>query len=133
MKDLTIEPEKKFSPAVEDYLEAILALSESGQPVRSIDIAEHLDLSRAAVSKSMANLVSQGLIEHALYGRIILTSAGLNLASEVLNCHRLLRQFLIEILGVSEQQADDDACRLEHAMSWETRQKWLAYIEKVCS
>ena len=125
-------PQPKYSPSVENYLEAVLELAETGQPVRSIDVADRLGLSRAAVSKAMSHLAESGLIVHALYGSLELTESGLALASEVLKSHRLLRRFLIQTLGVSEAQADEDACQLEHAMSVETRTKWLAYIEKTC-
>ena len=120
---------KHLSPAVEDYLEAILALTSDGEPVRSVEIAEYLELSRAAVSKAMVNLAQEGLVEHALYGRIRLTETGQNLAAEILQTHRMLKLFLVETLGVSEKAAEQDACRLEHVISAETRQKWLDHIE----
>lgn len=123
---------RQFSPAVEDYVEAILDLSEQGDAIRSVDLAERLGLSRAAISKAMQTLAQEGLVEHTLYGRIQLTEEGRALAREVQHCHHLLRRFLSETLGVSVTQADQDACRLEHAMSKETRSKWLAYIEKTC-
>lgn len=124
---------RQFSPAVEDYLEAILNLAETQESVRSVEIAEKLGLSRAAVSKAMGHLASEGLIIHTLYGRIQLTPDGRQLASEILNCHRMLKVFLVETLGVSELSAEQDACRLEHAMSVETRRKWLSFIEKTCT
>jgi DtxR family Mn-dependent transcriptional regulator len=120
---------KHLSPAVEDYLEAILALTNDGEPVRSVEIAEYLELSRAAVSKAMVNLAQEGLVEHALYGRIRLTETGQSLATEILLTHRMLKLFLVETLGVSEKAAEQDACRLEHVISAETRQKWLDHIE----
>lgn len=121
---------KQLSPAVEDYLEAILALDHEGAAVRSVEIAEHLGLSRAAVSKSMVNLAQEGLVEHTLYGRIRLTEEGQKLAAEILKSHRMLKLFLVEVLGVCDKTAEQDACRLEHAISEETRQKWLGYIDR---
>lgn len=121
---------KQLSRSVEDYLEAILALSNDAEGVRSVEIAEHLDLSRAAVSKAMVNLAQEGLIEHTLYGRIRLSEEGHARASEILATHRMLKQFLVKTLGVCEQVAEADACRLEHAISEETREKWLRYIEQ---
>ncbi len=120
---------KHLSRAVEDYLEAILTLTSDSEGVRSVEIAEHLELSRAAVSKAMVNLTQEGLIEHTLYGRIRLTEEGRSRASEILATHRMLKLFLVETLGVSEQVAEADACRLEHAISDETREKWLCHIE----
>lgn len=132
MKPADLDLPRQFSPAIEDYVEAILDLSEQGEAIRSVDIAERLGLSRAAVSKAMQHLAQQGLVEHTLYGRIQLTMEGEALARDIQHCHHLLRRFLSETLGVSATQADQDACRLEHAMSPETRTKWLAYIEKTC-
>ncbi len=120
---------RSFSPAVEDYLEAILTLEGENRSVRSIDLSRHLGVSRAAVSKAMTSLNAKGLIEHAHYSSISLTDEGRRHAAKILHSHRMLKRFLIEILGVDASVAESDACHLEHSISDETRQKWLAYIQ----
>ncbi len=67
----------------EDYLEAILELSQNEEPVRSVDIADHLQVSRAGVHKAVQLLQEAGLVNHAYYGRIKLTEAGRKQAEEV--------------------------------------------------
>ncbi len=119
-----------LSPAVEDFLEAILALAPDGHAVRSVDVATQLGISRAAVSKVLANLVQAGLIEHTPYGSIQLTDSGLARAHLITQSHQMLKRFLIEILKIDENTAEQDACRLEHVISDETRQKWLHYIAR---
>lgn len=125
-----MNPARPLSPAIEDYLEAILTLDSEGQAVRSTDIASQLGLSRAAVSKTMAHLAQEALIEHNLYGRIQLTPIGRQRATEIMHRHQMLKHFLVKGLGVSEATAEQDACRLEHVISEETRLKWMAYIKQ---
>jgi Mn-dependent DtxR family transcriptional regulator len=119
-----------LSPAAEDYLETILALAPDGTLVRSVAVSTQLGISRAAVSKALANLVQAGLIAHTPYGSIQLTESGLARAHLVTQSHQMLKRFLIEILGLDENIAEQDACRLEHVISEETRQKWLHYIAR---
>ncbi|MDD2458705.1 MAG: metal-dependent transcriptional regulator [Eubacteriales bacterium] len=119
-----------LSPANEDYLETILALAPDGTPVRSVDVSNQLGISRAAVSKALSNLVQAGLIEHTPYGSIQLTDTGLARANLITQSHQMLKRFLVEILGLDENTAEQDACRLEHVISEETRLKWLRYIAR---
>lgn len=120
----------RLSPAVEDYLEAILQLENDRQTVRSTDLASRLGVSRAAVSKATAGLAEAGLVDHGHYGKLHLTDAGRAHASRILHSHRMLKRFLVESLGIREAIAEADACRLEHLISEETRDKWLQYIER---
>ena len=120
-----------LSASAEDYLETILEIGGSGQAVRSVDIAGHLQVSKASVNKAMKLLQEAGLIDHAHYGQIQLTAAGQRKAEEVLRRHTMLKRFLVEVLGINEQTAEQDACRMEHAISEETRDKWLAYLQQV--
>lgn len=113
----------------EDYLEAILQLSKESQQVRSVDVAEHLQVSKASVSKAMGILRTAGLIEQEHYGLISLTPLGKEAATEVLYRHKMLKFFLTHVLKVSPETAEMDACRMEHTISKETRDKWFAYIE----
>lgn len=119
-----------LTPAVEDFLEAILTLAPDGDVVRSVDVATHLGISRAAVSKALTNLVQAGLVQHTPYGAVQLTETGSLRANQISQSHTMLKRFLVEVLGLDEKIAEQDACRLEHAISDETRQKWLQYIAR---
>ena len=117
----------KLTPSQQDYLEAILDLGEGS--VRSIDIATALGFSRASVNKAIQSLKAQGLIEHEHYGQITLTESGLLEARAVRRRHNLLKTFLMEILGVVEATAEEDACRMEHVVSPESLEKLESFTE----
>ena len=121
----------KLTPSSEDYLETIIELTEKHDAVRSVDIASHLQVSKASVSKAMGILRDAGLIEQAHYGLIHLTVQGEQQAADILQRHEMLKRFLVEILDISENIAEVDACRMEHALSYETRLKWFAWLRKV--
>lgn len=109
----------KSDESMEDYLETILLLQRQNGRVRSIDIASQLDFTKASVSIAMKNLREKGFITMAETGYITLTEEGLEKAGSVLERHNLLSDWLIR-LGVSEEVAVRDACRIEHDISEET-------------
>ena len=102
----------------ENYLEAILALSEKG-PVRSIDVAQHLGFSKPSVSRAVSILKSNGYLNMEKDGRLELTPQGESEAQRVYERHRFLSEWLV-MLGVSPEVAAADACRIEHDISAET-------------
>ena len=100
----------------EDYLEAILILSQRLPMVRSIDVANYMEFSKPSVSVAVANLKSALLLTVAADGGLHLTDAGRALAEQVYDRHRLLTEWLVS-LGVDEETAAADACRMEHVLS----------------
>ena len=113
----------------EDYLETILILQERTGYVRSIDIASELGFSKPSVSRAMGILKSDGYITVAPDGQILLTKLGYLRAREVYDRHLLITRFLKEILGVSDENTDVDACKIEHVISHETYEKLNAFVE----
>ena len=109
----------KSEESMEDYLETILILQNKNGHVRSIDIANELEYTKASVSVAMKSLREKDLITVTDTGYIALTDAGLKKAENVLERHTLLAECLIKI-GVSEKVAMEDACRIEHDISDET-------------
>ncbi|MCL2525735.1 MAG: metal-dependent transcriptional regulator [Coriobacteriia bacterium] len=107
---------KKVTESVEDYLEAILVLGKHGAEVRSIDVAHALQYSKPSVSVAMKNLRELGYIEVGEGGAIVLTPAGAGIAQSVYERHKLISDWLI-YLGVDEQTALRDACKMEHGLS----------------
>ncbi len=114
----------------EDYLETILVLKERNGSVRSIDIANELEFTKASVSVAMKKLRENDLIIFASDGFITLTEEGESIAKSVYKKHKLLRDFFIH-LGVSKDIAAKDACKIEHDLSEETFDKIFAFAEKV--
>ena len=103
----------------EMYLEAIHVLTKSNGHVRSIDISEYLGYSKPSVSRAMGILRNGGYITMDKDGGIVLTSAGLEIAEKIYARHTLLTKLLVYV-GVSEETAAEDACKLEHAISDES-------------
>ena len=109
----------KSEESMEDYLESILVLHKKNGHVRSIDIANELEYTKASVSIAMKSLREKNFITMDEVGYIELTESGLKKAQNVLERHTLLAECLIKI-GVSEKVAMEDACRIEHDISEET-------------
>ena len=119
-----------MTSSLEDYLEAIFLLSQKSKSVRLTDIAEQLGVSKPSVNRAVNTLTQNGFLEHATYGDIVLTPAGESYAANVLHRHRLIKHFLMNTLGVDEQNAEQDACRMEHVMSAVTIEKLYEYLER---
>ena len=108
--------------SAEDYLETILMLKERLGIVRSIDIVNELNYTKPSVSVAMKRLRENGYIEMDAEGYISLQPEGMEIAQRIYNRHKLITEFLVRI-GVNEQVAAADACKMEHDMSEETFQK----------
>ncbi len=119
-----------LTPAIEDYLEAIYLLDTEQKGVRSIDVATNLSVSKPSVNKAIHNLCLSGLATQAKYSLIHLTDKGREKAREVINRHCTIKEFLLNVLRVSEQTAEQEACLIEHAMSNETVSKMRDFLTK---
>ncbi len=111
----------------EMYLETILRLSECQDKVRSIDVANSLNFTRASVSVAVKHLKDEGFIEILADNSLHLTQTGLKIAQSVFEKHKYLTQLLISF-GVSKEVAENDACRIEHIISDETFTKIKEYV-----
>lgn len=106
----------KIQESAENYLETILILEKQLTNVRSIDIANALGFSKPSVSVAMKNLRLRGYISVNSDGYIVLTESGRNIAETIYERHTTLSKWLIS-LGVDEETASEDACRMEHILS----------------
>ena len=116
----------------EDYLEKILQISQKKENVHAIDIAREMSFSKPSVSVAMNKLKEAGYIEINEKGEISLTPTGLAIAEKTLEKHIILTNVLI-YLGVDEETAKEDACRLEHDISdsaWEAIKKRTEFLNK---
>ena len=105
--------------ASEDYLEAMLMMKEKHGYVRSIDVAEFLGVTKPSVSYATKRLRESGHITMDKDGLITLTDTGMAVASSMLDRHKTLTAFLIDI-GVDKETAEADACKIEHDISHQT-------------
>ena len=101
------------------YLEAIYVLSQRTPFVRSIDVAEYLDFSKPSVSRAVGLLKNEGLITVDETGRLKLTEEGAAMAQQIYERHTVLTKLFVGI-GVDEETAEKDACRIEHYISEKT-------------
>ncbi len=106
----------------EMYLETILTLTEKKGHVRSIDVSEYMGYSKPSVSRAVGILKSSGYLEVDKDGFLILTDSGKAVAMKIYERHKVISGFLIG-LGVSDETASADACKIEHVISDETFEK----------
>ena len=113
----------------EDYLKAVLTIRNRKGSCRSVDVAEHLNLTKASISRAVARLSKEGLLEKNYDGQLYLTKKGQKQADEVEKRYELLYQIFLK-LGLSEERADKDACNIEHCVSGESYEKLHAWYQK---
>lgn len=104
----------------ENYLETILVLTKKNGSVRSIDIADAMQFTKASVSRAMSILKRDNYIIMHPDGSILLTKEGQKKATAVYDRHVTLTRYINEVLGVDVEIAEKDACRIEHIISPET-------------
>ncbi|MBP5697896.1 MAG: metal-dependent transcriptional regulator [Treponema sp.] len=112
----------------EDYLEAILCLKEENGAARSVDVARKLNVSKPSVSRAMSILEEKGYVYVSKIGSLELTEQGKELAVEIYDRHVLLTKFLQKITGVGEEQAEANACKIEHDIDDDIKrgiEKWM--------
>ena len=114
--------------SAEDYLETILVLQEECGQVRSIDIVNKLGYSKPSISIAMKKLRENGYISMSPDGLITLNESGLAIARRVYDRHRVITS-LFTLLGVSPEQAAEDACKVEHDLSPETVNCISAFVK----
>lgn len=117
-----------INESAENYLETILILSNKLPIVRSVDVANELDFKKSSVSIAMKNLKSNGHITVTDAGFIYLTESGREIAEKVYERHRFISSWLIS-LGVPEDIATEDACKMEHIISNESYAAIKDYIK----
>ncbi len=117
----------KIHQSTEDYLEAILMITKEKGTCRSIDVVNKLGYKKSSVSVAMSKLVEEGLVNKASSGELTLTDEGLRISKGVLEKHEFFMKWLIS-MGIDEEVAYEDACRMEHAVSDESFYKMREYV-----
>ncbi len=113
---------------MEDYLEAILMLKEKHGYVRSIDVAELLNVTKPSVTYATKKLKDNGYLTSDHAGMLVLTDAGMEIADKIYTRHKALTRFFIK-LGVDPETATEDACKIEHDLSEETFRALCRYAK----
>jgi len=115
--------------SAENYLEAILMIQRKKGYVRSIDIANELHFTKASVSVAMKHFREEGYIQIEENGDIVLSEKGLSIANRVYERHQVIAQALMA-LGVDEEIAYEDSCKIEHDISEQTFEKIKEFLTK---
>lgn len=121
----------ELTSSLEDYLETIYSLCEKEAHAHITDIAAELSLSKPSVHRAVSQLREAGMVNQEPYGQVTLTEQGRGYAQGIVRRHNLVKRFLCELLDVEEETADDEACRMEHAISHSTADKlsdFLAFV-----
>lgn len=117
-----------LKPSGEMYLETIYVLCQKSNSVRSIDVAEHMNYSKPSVSRGVGLLKKDNYITVDKDGYITLTEDGLFIAQKIYERHTVLTRALM-LMGVDEETAAEDACRIEHVISdksFESLKKYMS-------
>lgn len=121
--------QKLITASLEDYLEAIYNIIEENQGVKAIDVSKRLSVSRSSVTEALKNLAEKKLINYGRYDVISLTPIGINIAKKVIKKHKTLQDFFEKILGTSPQEAQENACKIEHVISDDLLKRLVAFTE----
>ncbi len=120
----------KNSESLEMYLETMFRLEQELGKIRCVDIANSLHVSKPSVNKAVNVLKEQGYLTQETYGSIHLTDAGREIGKQIFNRHKVIMSYLIEVLHVTPEVAEEDACKMEHVLSDETFNKMKEAIKK---
>jgi len=122
---------KEQSASMEDYLETVAMLRNEGKVVRVKQIGQAMGVKMPSVTAALKRLSEEGLVKHERYGYVELTAKGGKAAKEIFHRHEVLRRFLTEVLNIDAQIAQEDACKMEHAISSITLGRLSKFMEFV--
>ncbi len=120
---------QRLSASLEDYLEAILLISEEKGEARSKDLIEFLNVRGASVTEAFQQLADRKLINYVPYAAITLTKEGETIAKDVYHRHSTLRTFFTDILHIDAESADSGACMVEHGVSTKVIERMVLYTK----
>jgi DtxR family Mn-dependent transcriptional regulator len=126
-------PLKPLTSVMEDYLEAIFDLDKEKKVVRVRDIASKLDVKMPSVTSMLKTLSGRGLVHYEKYEYVELTAKGTRVGRDIHRRHEVLYRFLRDILNVPPKTADDEACKMEHALGNATLERltnFMAFIQQ---
>lgn len=121
--------DEKLTQSLEDYLEALYNILEKNKTVKAVEVSRLLNVSRASVTEALKKLGEKELISYAKYDTISLTVKGIKLAREITKKHKLLSDFIENVLGASKVEAQNNACKIEHVISKDVLKRINAFTK----
>jgi DtxR family Mn-dependent transcriptional regulator len=123
--------ENNLSQSMEDYIEAIHILEKNNKVARVTDVGRELKVKKASVVAALNYLKSINAITHEHYGYITLTRKGKEIAERIYKKHKILYDFLSNVLDVDKEKAKEEACAIEHALSDDTIEKLVLFLKNI--
>lgn len=121
---------KKITASVEDYLEIIYDQLEKTQKIKAVDISKKLNISRASVTEALQKLAQKNYIKYEKNCPIELTETGHAIAKEVVYKHKILCEFFTKILKIEKEEAEINACRIEHVITQKAFEKIIELVKE---
>jgi DtxR family Mn-dependent transcriptional regulator len=125
--------ENQLSSTLEDYLEAIYHIESEKRAARVRDISKYLGVAKSTVNAALKSLARKKMVQYEPYELILLTEEGRETAADIVMNHRIMRDFLHDVLFFGDDKAEDVACKMEHAVDREVIERlvcFLAFIGK---
>lgn len=119
---------KNISSSLEDYLEAIYEIYTQKNGVKAIDISKKLGVGRSSVTEALKTLAQKHLVNYSRYGVLSLTAVGEEAAKNVIERHKTLYNFFKNTLNLDENEAQENACRVEHVLSEKAFQALINFV-----
>ena len=124
------ETSQTLSGRMEDYLKTIASLSLANGPAKVSDVAAARGVKVPTASEAIAQLTKRGLVEHESYGAVGLSAEGWRVANDMLDRHQVLLHLFADILGLPAEDAEQEACAVEHAIAGQTLQKVTEFVSR---
>jgi DtxR family Mn-dependent transcriptional regulator len=126
-----MDMDDKLTKNMEDYLEAILILEKNNKVARATDISDMLSVKKPSVTSALKFLSEKGYVNYNRYKEVTLTKEGLDYAKKVYQRHLEIKEFLIKVLNVTEEKAEENACRMEHVIDEDIFNKLSSFLNFV--
>ncbi len=120
---------KSLTASLEDYLETIFHVAAEKGAARAKDISKRMKVNSSSVTGALRALAERGLVNYAPYDIVTLTAQGTRVAKDVIRRHEILRDFFVRVLAVDEAEAEEGACRMEHAVPRNILERLVQYID----
>ena len=120
----------KITATLEDYLELIYETIQDKSTIKAIDIAKKFNISRASVTEALQRLEQKGYIKYGRYQPISLTDKGSNLAKDIIYKHETLKKFFVSLLNLSQEEAELNACKIEHIITPTAFERIKEYVKR---
>jgi len=123
-----IAPSTALSESLQDYLEAVYLLVERHGVARMKQIAGLVGVGKSSVTGAVQALAERGLVHYEPYAYVTLTDEGRGLGRVLLRRHRVLKQFLMRVLGVPEEEAERIGCKMEHVIKGDVLDRFVRFL-----